>query len=127
VEAVTRTPGQLAKEIAEEEAAEAAACAQLLKWLRREVNRDLRAWRGLLKAGDAGPFAEHLPGLADDARAKLAMIAWAESWQGAWTNEHYGPDMRWQVIERLRYIMFGVRKVAAGYAHRAGYREEWKS
>jgi hypothetical protein len=124
---VTRTPEQLAKEITDEEAAEAVQCARLLKWLRREVNRDLRAWRALLKAGDSGPFAEHLPGLVDDARAKLVMIGWAESWQGTWTNEHYGPDVRWQMIEYLRYIMYGIRKVAAGYAGREGYREEWRS
>ena len=123
---MTRTPGQLDKEIAEGELAEAAECARLLKWLRREVNRDLRAWRALLKAGDAGPFTERLPGLVDDARAKLAMIAWAESWQGTWTNEHYRPDMRWQMIEYLRYIMFGIRKVASGKAAREGYREEWR-
>jgi uncharacterized protein DUF6221 len=124
---VTRTPEQLAKEIAEEEVAEAVRYARLLKWLRREVNRDLRAWRGLLKASDAGPFAEHLPGLVADAKAKLRMITWAESWQGVWTNEFYGPDMRWVMVDYLRYIMYGIRKMSVGYAEREGYREEWRS
>ena len=120
------TPEERREQQGRDDAAEARECARLLKWLRREVNRDLRAWRALLKAGGCGPFAEHLPGLVDDAKAKLAMIAWAESWQGAWTNE-YGPDIRWQIIDYLRYIMYGVRKVAAGYAGREGYREEWRS
>lgn len=107
------------------EAAEAARCAALLKWLRREVNRDLREWRGHLTAAASGPLADRLPDLVADCKAKLAMIAWAESWQGTWTNEFYGPDMRWEMIERLRYIMYGIRRVAAGYARREGWREEW--
>lgn len=123
---MTRTPEQLAQKIAEDDAAEAVRYARLLKWLRREVNRDLRAWRGLLKAGGAGPFAGHLPGLVDDCKAKLRMIAWAESWQGVWTAEH-GPDIRPAMIEHLRYVMYGIRKMAVGYAGRAGYREEWRS
>ena len=118
---MTRAPGQPGKEIAGEEAAEAARCARLLKWLRREVNRDLRAWRGLLEAGDSGPFAEHLPGLVDDAKAKLAMIAWAESWHVNWLNPDY------ELVDReRRMVRFSVRKVAAGYAAREGYREEWR-
>lgn len=121
------TPEQRGRLIAADEAAEAVRYARLLKWLRREVNRDLREWRGHLKAGTAGPLAERLPDLVADCKAKLAMIRWAESWQRVWDDEHYGPDIRWQMVEQLRFVMYGARKVAAGYAGREGWREEWRS
>lgn len=118
----------LKAETARREAAEAVRCARLLKWLRREVNRDLREWRGHLKAGAAGPLADRLPDLVADCKAKLAMIAWAESWQNVWTEEYAvgssGHDIRPEMIERLRFVMYGIQKVAAGYTGREGYREE---
>ena len=119
------TPEQRREQTLREEAAEARECARLLKWLRREVNRDLREWRGHLKAGTGGPLAGRLPDLIADCKAKLAMIAWAESWQGVWTREGH-QDIRWQMIEYLRFVMHGIRRVAVGYAGRPGWREEWR-
>ena len=68
---------------------DAASMARLLKWLRREVNRDLREWRGHLKAGTGAPLAGRLPDLVADCKAKLAMIAWAEHWHAGWLSPDY--------------------------------------
>lgn len=119
---MTRTPEQRRHEHERQEAADAASVARLLKWLRREVNRDLREWRGHLKAGTGGPLTGRIPDLIADCKAKLVMIAWAEHWHAGWLNPDYA------LVDRERHmVMHGVRKVAAGYSNRDGYRGEWGS
>jgi hypothetical protein len=86
---MNRTPEQARQEFAEQEAADSRRMARLLKWLRREVNRDLREWRGHLKAGTGGALAGRLPDMIADCKAKLAMISWAESWHVNWLNRDY--------------------------------------
>lgn len=114
------------EEWAEREAAEKASDARLLKWLRREVNRDLREWRGYLRAGTGGSVAGRLPGLVLDCKAKLNLIRWAESWQVAYEKDRYrDDDMRADMLALMQMSMHGVRKVAAGYSNREGWREEW--
>jgi hypothetical protein len=100
----------------------------LLKWLRREVNRDLRYWRSVPWPIPPGVR----DGLIADAKAKLGMISWAERWQGVRTpeyirdNYHDGrPDIQAAMLDHLQVINGMVRRVAAGYSGRAGWRREW--
>jgi len=102
--------------------------AALLKWLRREVNRDLRYWRtelGILPA-------DRCTGLIDDCKAKLALLSWAERWQDVRTEkyarDHYyasRPDVAATMEGNVRLIVHAVRRVAAGYRARDGWRPEW--
>jgi hypothetical protein len=97
---------------------------RLLKWLRREVNRDLRGWQAL-QADDA--IAARQADLIADCNAKLGLIRWAISWQSVHENP-YGPDrVRATMLGELEMIMFSVRQIACGYASHEGWRKEWAS
>lgn len=102
---------------------------RLLRWLRREVNRDLARHRRELKSVPAGCEAPDLRDRIADCHAKRELIRWAESWNersaaSAWDYADR-PDVKAAMTGKLEMIMHAVRYVAGGYRHRAGYREEW--
>ena len=110
---------------AERLATKEAADKRLLKWLRREVNQDLRYWRSEPGAIPLERYAQ----LVADCKAKLELIGWAESWQRVRGPDyvHPGrPDVQVALISDLRLTMAAVRRVAAGYKGRDGWREEWE-
>ncbi len=100
----------------------------LLKWLRREVNRDLRRWRSVRDQGSS-VYPGQYTDLIADCKAKLALITWAEGWQKVRTSEYlqghhvYARDT---MLGYLDMVNAAVRRVAAGYSSRAGWRAEWE-
>jgi hypothetical protein len=100
----------------------------MLKWLRREVNRDLRYWRSEPGALPHDRYHD----LIEDCKAKLAMLSWAEHWQDVRTPEYIRdnyqpdrPDIQATMLDHLHMVNGAMRKVAAGYRDRAGWRREW--
>jgi len=115
----------LADNLDAEEAAQARADRRLLTWLRREVNRDLRYWR---HDYDCEIPADRREQLVADCKAKLELIRWAENWQGVRDPDRDvpgRPDVRATLLSDLRFVMAAIRRVAAGYKGRDGWRGEW--
>jgi Family of unknown function (DUF6221) len=127
---VTRTRAQLeayAARRAAEQAREARRDRRLLRWLRREVNQDLRHWRYDLAMDPAWRAR-----LIADCQAKRELLRWAEGWQEVRTLEyaraHYfseRPDVEATLLSGAQLIMAAVRRVAQGYRGRPGWRDEW--
>jgi hypothetical protein len=91
----------------------------MLKWLRRQVNGDLRYWR---HASRAGRF--RAADVVADCKAKLAMLTWADNWHhGSW--EEQPPPVSAHMAAEQGLVMAAMRRVAAGYRHRPGWRPEW--
>ena len=97
---------------------------RLLRWLRREVNRDLRRWRDPVMCAALDEITFRVA----DCKAKLELIRWAESWQRVRGPDYAPadrPDVQGAMIGKLEMIMHAVRYVAGGYRNREGYRPEW--
>jgi hypothetical protein len=114
----------LAEQFAAEQQAGDVADRRLLKWLRRQVNADLRKWRQASR--DGSPDA---PGLVADCRAKLRLLRWADSWIRVRDPDYPNatdPRIRAVLRDDSVLVMAAVRYVAAGYRDRGGWRPEWE-
>lgn len=117
----------LAGRIADSEAAQSRADQCLLRWFRREVNRDLRRWRAASR--EPGPGQADAAERVADCKAKLELIHWAGSWQRVRDADHAyegRPDVQAKLLSDLELIMHGVRALAAAYRDRAGWRDEFE-
>jgi hypothetical protein len=115
----------LADQFAAEKALRDRHDRQLMKWLRREVNRDLRRWRSPYMCADLDEIAFRVA----DCKAKLELLNWARGWQeNLEYNQGYanmGPNVAAHMAETMATIMFAVRKIAPGYRDREGWRDAW--
>jgi hypothetical protein len=90
----------------------------MLKWLRRQVNGDLRYWR------HAGLYLENRRGqLIAGFKAQLSLLDSADHWRAAcWDDQ---PSIKVEMeSDRLLYMAV-VRRAFAGYRGRPGWRDEW--
>jgi hypothetical protein len=102
-----------------------AAEARLLKWLRRQVNADLRYWRSEPGVLPPARYAS----LVADCKARLDMLRWAEDWARI-REPGVLPDsdrVRGEMLAHLALVMGAVRKLAQGYRDRDGWRDEWNT
>ena len=104
---------------------EARRDTRLLKWLRREANRDLRYWR---HSYDTGLPPDRREQLIADCKAKLGLLTWAENWQAIREPGRLPagrPDVQAAMTDHLKMVMAAVRRIAQGYRGRDGWRCEW--
>jgi hypothetical protein len=113
-----------ADRFAAEQAAEDVRDKRLLKWLRRQVNADLRKWRQ--GARDGNPDAA---GLIADCKAKVKLLNFAESWMRVRDSDYDGTDdvrIRGELRAHSVMVIVAVRILAVGYRDRDGWRLEWE-
>lgn len=107
--------------------AEARRDARLLRWLRREVNRNLRYWR----AYGGGLPDDRYRDLIADCKARLDMLTWAEHWAEVSSPGREFPDpggngqVRGRMLSEAALVMAAMRRLAQGYRARDGWRGEW--
>jgi len=96
----------------------------MLRWLRRQVNGDLRYWRGVRATAGRDP-AGRVEAVVADCMAKRDMLTWAEHWaESDWS--YSSPEVRGQMLSHQGLVMAAMRRLAAGYRGRDGWRPEWE-
>lgn len=95
---------------------------RLIRWVKREVNRDLTAFRKLYKFQPSLSLADQI----DDCLAKKQLIGWAESWAYGRTNNRYDPHIDYTLDREYQMIIFALQYVTGAYCTRPGYQPEWQ-
>lgn len=82
--------------------------ARMLRWLRRQVNQDLRYWRH--NYADCHLTQDRREQLVADCKAKLVLLSWADSWARV-RGPGYGypgrPEVQAAMLANLQLVKIG--------------------
>lgn len=91
---------------------------RLLKFTRRQVNQELRAWRKRTDFDTAAVIA--------DCKARLRLLSWADSWMRPRERDYSEPRVTAAMRAESELVLHGIRILAQAYKGRAGWRDEWE-